>query len=210
LDYAKLSLYRFWYKVMKPAFPDIKLIYTDTDSAICLVKSGDIYRDCQRMEREVFNGGQPLTKVGSGIFDWSSLDPTVHPTYYSMLNSKELGHFKFDDGSLIPGEFIALRSKMYSKFNVFDLRTMSYTKPKNTAKGVPRECATQLDYVNCIMTGEVSKVHFVRITGRHFELSTQPMMKEGLAPPFFNDKRFIRKQADTWEALALGHCMLRV
>ncbi len=204
LERAKRSLYNFWYKIMRPFFPSIRLLYTDTDSLLVYVKTGDIYRDCLRLEKEL-NGGEAVTVAGQGIFDWSSLDPVVHPEYFSTINSKELGHFKFDDGSTIPGEVIALRSKMYTKTKIFNIKEGKYVKSKCAAKGIPRECATQLDYQACLANGTIGRVSFVRIAGRQFELATRSMSKEGLAPPLFNDKRHLRVVDGVWVSYALGH-----
>lgn len=209
LERAKYSLYHFWYKVLKSHFgPRVRLLYTDTDSIICHIKTPDVYRECKELDT-LYNGGLPVQHAGEGIFDWSSLDPVVHPTYFDNTNNKELGHFKFDDGSCIPGEVIALRSKMYTKTKVFNIRERSYTKSKSAAKGIPRECLLQLDYSECLRTGTVSRVNFVRIVGRQFQLSTRSMEKEGLAPPCFNDKRHLEFENGAWRSLALGHTSCR-
>ena len=203
LDYAKLSIYRFWYKTLKPNFADLKLIYTDTDSLIVHVRSGDIYRDCKQLEER--NNGGPITTAGQGVFDWSSLDPVFHAEYYSTTNSKELGKFKFDDGSNIVCEFIALRSKMYTKLRVFSPAQRKFVKNKIAAKGVPRMALPQLDFEDCLQTGSRHKVSFVRIGGRQFDVATKKEEKEGLAPPVFNDKRFITYTDGVYQAWALGH-----
>ena len=46
LDYSKIHMYSFYYDVLKPKYNDkIKLAYTDTDSCIIHVETGDIYTD---------------------------------------------------------------------------------------------------------------------------------------------------------------------
>lgn len=205
LERAKMSLYNFWYKVMKTYFGErVRLLYTDTDSILCHVQTPDVFRECKDLDIW-YNHGRHVTQAGEGIFDWSSLDPEVHPFYHDNLNNKELGHYKFDDGSCIPGEVIALRSKMYTKAKVFNPREKKYVKSKSAAKGIPRECLLQLDYGECLRSGQVSRVHFVRITGRQFNLSTRSMEKEGLAPPGFNDKRHLSFDGSMWHSYALGH-----
>ena len=42
---AKLQIYRFWYDGVRTTWPGAKLLYTDTDSAICLLDSTDFVKE---------------------------------------------------------------------------------------------------------------------------------------------------------------------
>lgn len=193
LDLSKRSIYNFWFNVILKNFPGAQLAYTDTDSAVCVIPSGDVFRDCKAIE-ERDNGG-PITQPGQGYFDWSSLDPSS--PYFSRVNAKILRKFKFDMGSKIPTSIICLRSKMYSISNIWDPIKKKFVTDKKTAKGIPRQCRNDLNFHECFATGEIKQVEFVKITGRHFNLQTQKQRKEGLAPALLNDKRFITKDAST-------------
>jgi hypothetical protein len=200
LDYAKQDLYHMWYDNLRAHF-DCRLVYTDTDSLIFLMKTGDVYRDCAVME--IRKNGGPITEPGQGIFDWSSLDKNKHPDYYSTINDKELGMYKWDDGSDIISEIVALRSKMYMKRKVGG-------ECKKVAKGVMRQCHEMLNFKECLDTSKVRDVSFATIAGRKFIVGTRTMTKAGLAGPETNDKMFITRGAGgAWEAWALGHWRTR-
>jgi hypothetical protein len=206
LDLSKRSIYNFWFNVVLKNFPGSKLAYTDTDSAVCVVPSGDIFRDCSDLEK-AHNGGRPVENPGEGYFDWSSLSPSS--PYFTRTNAKVLRKFKFDMGSKIPRSIICLRSKMYSICDIWDHEKRKFVDDKRTAKGVPRDCRKDLDYRACIANDQVSYVEFVKISGRKFELKTEKLRKEGLAPACFNDKRFIVKKEDgSLSALSIGHYRL--
>lgn len=214
LSLAKRSIYSFWYETVRVIFPDARLVYTDTDSIFCVVRSSNIFEDCLAYETKL-NGGVRPTTPGSGIFDWSSLDKDVHERFYSKHNDKVLGKFKWDMGSKIPTTIMALRSKMYSVEGVYDPATHSLTKRKCAAKGVPRSCHSTLDYWECLFDGVEDQVSFCRIGGKNMQLETLKQQKVGLTHTLHNDKRFIREKEGLpegqkdWESFALGHVKLR-
>ena len=46
LDISKTLMYEFWYDYIKPKYKDkTKLCYTDTDSFVIHIKTGDFYED---------------------------------------------------------------------------------------------------------------------------------------------------------------------
>lgn len=210
LDLAKRSIYSFWYETMLPNFPGAKLLYTDTDSLMCLLRTPDLFRDLQRLEVQG-NGGQPVERAGQGKFDWSSLDPVQDPQYYSRTNAKVLGMFKPELGSCVATEVVCLRSKMYSVLGIFNPRTRQYKDDKSAAKGVPRQCRAELDYERCLRLEDADKVNFTKIGGRRFDVQTLFQTKEGLAPASLNDKRHLRRvmgeggEIIAWESFAIGH-----
>ena len=44
LELAKFQMYRFHYNIMKPHF-DCRLLYSDTDSLLCKIRSDDFYKE---------------------------------------------------------------------------------------------------------------------------------------------------------------------
>ncbi|RWR98532.1 hypothetical protein B4U79_01333, partial [Dinothrombium tinctorium] len=49
LDLSKILMYKFHYKIMKPKFSNIRLMYMDTDSFIYEISTYDIYEDMKEM-----------------------------------------------------------------------------------------------------------------------------------------------------------------
>ena len=46
LDISKTLMYKFWYDYIKPKYQEeAKLCYTDADSFIMYIKTGDFYKD---------------------------------------------------------------------------------------------------------------------------------------------------------------------
>ena len=56
LDLSKTVIYKFWYDYAKPKYGEnAKLCYTDTDSFIAHVKTGDIYKNIAEDVEKRFN-----------------------------------------------------------------------------------------------------------------------------------------------------------
>ena len=45
LDLSKLLMFEFYYKVLKTNFPEMKLVFTDTDSFLLNIPTEDIFDD---------------------------------------------------------------------------------------------------------------------------------------------------------------------
>jgi len=98
LELSKLTMYEFYYEYLKDHYGDrCKLLFTDTDSLCCEIKTVDIYADMGR---------------NLDMFDTSNFAPD-HPLY-SMQNHRVLGKMKSETGSLPPDEFVGMRAKNYS------------------------------------------------------------------------------------------------
>ncbi|XP_073999570.1 uncharacterized protein [Rhodnius prolixus] len=99
LDLSKVRMYDFHYATMLTKYgPDkLKLLYTDTDSLMYLVKTRDFYKDITTMMDE---------------FDTSDY-PDGHPCK-SDRNKKVLGKFKDEASGEPVSEFVGLRAKMYA------------------------------------------------------------------------------------------------
>ncbi|XP_073979962.1 uncharacterized protein [Rhodnius prolixus] len=99
LDLSKVRMYDFHYATMLTKYgPDkLKLLYTDTDSLMYLVKTRDFYEDITTMMDE---------------FDTSDY-PDGHPCKNNR-NKKVLGKFKDEASGEPVSEFVGLRAKMYA------------------------------------------------------------------------------------------------
>ena len=98
LELSKHIMYEHFYDHLKPKYGDrCSLLFTDTDSLCCEIRTDDLYHDM----------GKHLE-----LYDTSNFDPN-HPQY-SETNHRVLGKFKSETGSLPPKEFVGLRAKMYS------------------------------------------------------------------------------------------------
>src|SRR5277367_6297811 len=52
LDQSKVTMYNFYYNVMKARYGDkVELVYTDTDSLILLIETENIYKDMLEMHK---------------------------------------------------------------------------------------------------------------------------------------------------------------
>ena len=98
LELSKLWMYDFHYRKMRKWFPDIQLLFTDTDSLA--------YRICD--PRDVYQ----VMKDNGKYFDFADY-PKDHPCY-DTRNKKKIGLFTDELNSLCLEEFIGLRPKSYS------------------------------------------------------------------------------------------------
>ena len=103
-------MYDFHYDFIKKHFDD-ELLFTDTDSLTYEIKSEDVY--------EEFFKHKNLFDFSSYLKDSKSFDVT---------NKKNIDKIKEDSERKIIGEFVGLKSKMYSMKNIDGIES-------NTAKG---------------------------------------------------------------------------
>ena len=98
LDLSKMFMYDFHYDYMmkKYSIEDCKMMYTDTDSFVYLIKTDDFYSD---IEGDV-----------DFYFDTSNLDGID----IKRVNKKVPGTMKDECGGRIISKFIGLRAKLYS------------------------------------------------------------------------------------------------
>ena len=99
LELSKLIMYRFWYSVLKPAFNDIKLHMTDTDSFVFSFR-------CKPSEYDDF------MQKNLNIFDNSDLPKDSK--YYNSENCKALSKFKPENGDIPIREFVGIKAKSYA------------------------------------------------------------------------------------------------
>ena len=122
---------------MKKNFPNLELLFTDTDSLYYSVESEDFEADLQKIK---------------GILDYSGYKPIEgkpHP-YFNNENKMVVGKFKCETGGVPILEFVGLRPKMYS------IRTKDYNDPKDKGKeklrvkGVARATAKLLRHADFV------------------------------------------------------------
>ena len=177
LDLSKLLMFEFFYKVLKPTFPGIRLVFTDTDSFLLDIPTDDLYRDMKGLAEH---------------FDFSNY-PTTHPLY-SIENKAVLGKFKDETAGEPIEEFIGLRSKCYS----IKLKNSS----KSTAAGVKKSVAKHIDHEKYKETLVTQKDYFISqmlIRSTNHDIFTIKQNKVGLTS--YDDKRYLLEN----ETLAYGH-----
>src|SRR5690606_30578896 len=118
LEISKYVMYNHYYNVLKKTYPDVRLLYTDTDSLVFQVQTEDLFADMIKYP-ELRN-----------TFDSSNL-PKTHPLYEPCIKNKgKYGCFKDETSGEVIEKFIGLRAKMYAvQYN---------EKLKKRAKGVKK------------------------------------------------------------------------
>ena len=196
LDLSKLHMWEFWYDELRPAYPNARLCYTDTDSLVYSIES----------ENEPdFHG-----RAGSS-FDTSDL-PKGHPMF-SNDNKKVLGKFKDEAKGVAIAEFVGLRPKLYALRLDGDEYTargdkdlkLETKKSKGTKKSV---VATQIKFANYLETLETgtsmrhAQVNFRTDCHRVYTTRTT---KTSLSA--FDSKRYLLE--DGIQSYAYGHYKTR-
>ena len=184
LDLSKNVMFDFHYNIMKKKYPDIKLMYMDTDSFIYDIKTEDIYEDMKSM---------------LDLLDTSEYheDHMLHST----KNKKVIGKMKDELKGKIMKEFVGLRSKMYA----YKIANKSKEIEVKKAKGI-RKCVVQKgikfqDYYTVIMNK--SNIYRKQNVIRSYKHSVYSETVHKKALSFNDDKRYILE--DGISTLAHGH-----
>lgn len=172
LDLSKLLMFEFHYNVMVPHFGSPRLCFTDTDSFLYQLHTKDLY------------GTQiPALKRHMDLSNY----PRDHPLF-SEKNKAIIGLFKDETEGKPIGEFVGLRSKMYSVL-------VQDGKRKMAAAGVPRALAardlTHGRYLEALRsTGEYSmSINQTMIRSKAHTIHTVTSSKRALSR--YDDKRFV-------------------
>ena len=180
LDLSKHLMYDFYYNKLKKTYGEkIKLLYTDTDSVIVRVQTGNIYADMERNLDE---------------YDTSNY-PADHPLF-SMANKKVIGKMKDELGGRLMTEFIGLRPKMYS----YDGED-SGKRAKGVKKSVLKKTLTHEDYKKCLLDKKVFSRDMPGLRSYKHTIHGETVHKVALAP--LDTKRYILP--DGISTLAFGH-----
>ena len=98
LEFSKVAIYEFHYDNVKNKYDNnSKLLFTDTDSLICEIKTEDVYGDFSS-DKEMFDFSNYSTKS----------------KYYDDSNKLVIRKMKNKTGSVSFEEFVGLKPKMYS------------------------------------------------------------------------------------------------
>ena len=185
LDFSKTIMYDFHYNYIKEKYGNnAKLLFTDTDSLMYEIETGDFYKDISEDVKDRFDTSDYPPNHPSGI-------PTG-------CNKKVLGVFKDEAAGRIMEEFVGLRAKLYS-YKMFEGEESK--KCKGVKKSVVKKIITHEDYKNCLFTGkeQLRKMNVIR--SYNHEVYTEEVNKIALCSD--DDKRHILKgQTNT---LALWH-----
>jgi hypothetical protein len=198
LDLAKMYFYRFYYEALKNQRESCRMIYHDTDSVICEMKSEGSMQDFGK-ELRAWNDG-PKAKIVGG-FDLTGFDDTYE-------KNGDLGFVKSEVGDYEIDEVVCLASKMYA----FKASKNGVTKEHTRSKGIPRGLAEQYrfdEYKEMLLnpremkTGPFSQFRVHRLQSIRIETE-----KTALAP--LNDKIFMWKTVHedgsvTFHSRPLGH-----
>ena len=111
LELSKWLMYDFHCSFIKKHF-DAELLFTDTHSLTCGIKSEDVYEEFFKHKH---------------LFDFSNYPKDSK--FFDPTNKNVIGKMKDESEGKIIDEFVGLKSKMYSMKNIDG-------KESNTAKGV--------------------------------------------------------------------------
>ena len=156
-------MYDFHYDFIKKHFND-ELLFTDTDSLTYEIKSEDVYEEFFKHKN---------------LFDFSSYPKDSKS--FDVTNKKNIDKIKEESERKIIGEFVGLKSKMYSMKNIDGIES-------NTAKGVNIE--TEFNEFKGTLFNKKVLGHKMRKTqGKKHKLGTYEINKISLS--CFDDKRFV-------------------
>ena len=135
LDLSKTLMHNFHYNYIKKKYGDkANLLYTDTDSLMYEIETDDFYAD-----------------IKDDVDDWfdSSDYPENHPSgIRTGVNKKVIGMFKDEACGKQIGEFVGLRSKLYS----YTIAGKEHKKCKGIKKNVVEREITHDDYKECLFS----------------------------------------------------------
>ena len=185
LDLSKIIFYGNWYKLKDRYGDNISLMYYDTDSYLCHIKTEDVYKDMSEMN----------------IFDMTSYKPDFK--YYKQGQVYEMGKLKDENAvSKDPNdtvynsqivEAIALKSKLYS-----------YRKENDNEKnkGIKDKNVNFESLKNAVFNNETIKTKFYTIRSKKHKIYSYTDHKLLMA---YTDKRYLYNPIMSY---AYGHYMI--
>ena len=189
LDLSKTIMYDFHYNYIKPKYGvKAKLLFTDTDSFMYEIETGDFYKDISKDVKDRFDTS-----------DYPENHPSGIPT---GINKKVLGMFKDEAAGKRIKEFVGLHAKLYS-FIMEDGKENK--RCKGVKKQVVKNSITHEDYKTCLRTGkeQLRKQNILR--SYEHEVFTEEVNKIALSA--LDDKRYIL--GDGMHTLAWGHYKIK-
>ena len=163
LELSNWLMYDFHYNFIKKHF-DAELLFTDTDSLTYEIKSEDVYEEFFKHKH---------------LFDFSNYPEDSK--FFDQANKNVVGKMKDESEEKIIGEFVGLKSKMYSMKNIDG-------KESNTAKGV--NFATEFDeFKDASFNKKVVRRKMRKIKSKKHKIGIYEVNKISLS--CFDDKRFL-------------------
>ena len=139
------------------------MLFTDTDSLTYEIKSEDVYKEFFKHKH---------------LFDFSNYPKDSN--FFDETNKKVISKMKEESEGKIIGEFVGLKSKIYSMKNIDG-------KESNTAKRV--NIATEFnEFKDTSFSKKVIRQKMRRIQGKKYKMATCKINKISLS--YFDDKRF--------------------
>ena len=163
LELSKWLMYDFHYRFIKKHF-DSELLFTDTDSLTYEIESKDVYEELCKHKH---------------LFDFSNYPKDSK--FFDQANKKVIGKMKDESEGKIIGEFVGLKSKMYSMKNIDG-------KESNTAKGV--NIASEFnEFKETLFNKRIIRHKLRRIQSKKHKMGIYEINKISLL--CFDDKRFV-------------------
>ena len=187
LDLSKTLMFDFHYDYIRNKYNDrAELLFTDTDSLLYLIYTGDFYKD--------------ISLDIEDKFDTSDYPPNHESGILTGVNKKVIGMFKDEVAGQQITHFVGLRPKLYS-FKVEDERSEEkiVKKCKGIKKNVVKKGINFEDYVNCLFSGEKKMKSMKIITSENHDIYSKEINKIALSAN--DDKRKVME--DKIHTLAL-------
>ena len=186
LDLSKTLMYDFHYNYIKKKYgEDAKLLFTDTDSLMYIIKTKDFYKDISADVEKMFD---------------TSYYPKEHPSGIKTgVNKKVIAMMKDECGGKQIVEFVGLRPKSYS----YSMSDSEEKKCKGVKKNVIKKEIVFQDYKNCLFNEKEETRRMNLIRHRNHNLYSESLEKIALSSK--GDKRIIL--GDKINTLAYGHYM---
>ena len=184
LDLSKLEFYNNWYKLKNKYKDNIALMYYDTDSYLCHIKTEDVYKDMYEMN----------------IFDMTSYKPDFKyfktgQQYKMGLLKDENANSKDPDDSVYNSqisEAVALKSKLYGYLKESDIIKYKGLKSKIDFQSLK----------TAVFNNELIKTDFYTIKAKNHKIYSYTDHKTLMA---YTDKRYLYNPVESY---AYGHYMI--
>jgi len=179
-------MYDFHYNYIKKKYKNsAKLLFTDTDSLCCDIKTDDFYED--------------ITNDVERLFDTSEYPKDDPSGIRTEVNKKVIGMFKDEVCGRQIEEFVGLRSKLYS-YKMFEDEKQT-KKCKGIKKIVVEKKIYHDDYKNCPFT-KTKQLRPMNVIRSHLhDIYTEEVNKIAL---FTDDNKRVLLE-DGKHPLAYGH-----
>ena len=212
LDLSKVLMYDFYHNKLKQIFPDIKLLFTDTDSLCVSIEGCDNIYSRIRESTITDKNGETCTAIDE--FDISAYS-AEHPLFYGMTKeetkSQRLKHKKvpgkmkdeLDGNTLL--EFVGLRAKSYAFLQLVEYgnddknwdegEILEVKKLKGIQKSVVKKNINFDNFYQCLFEKRVHYADTTSIRSFNHQMKTLSSRKLALVP--FDDKRYLLKDGIT-------------